>query len=159
MAQINSTDGFTLHGWMVTELHLAGGDLFAFALVHQFSQSHAGVYYGNTDYLASWTGWSENTCRKYLTTLVEAGLIVPVRGREDNIPFCHYKLAPDFYKKHPSKFAGSPLKNCGHSTSKSAVKAPQNLREEYNNSEINVVNSVSTTSLHKNACVRENPPT
>ena len=30
MATLNDTDGFTLHGWMVTELHLDGADLMTF---------------------------------------------------------------------------------------------------------------------------------
>lgn len=141
MATLNDTDGFTLHGWMVTELHLTGADLIAFALVHQFAQSGAGIYKGNTQYLAAWTGWSENTCRAHLVNLVKKGLIQEVRGRENNSPFCYYKLAADFYEKHPSKFAGSPLKNCGDHPEKNGKSTPQKLRGEYTYNESNKGNN------------------
>lgn len=103
---LKDTDGFILHGWMVNELHLEGGDLIAFALVHQFTQSDAGLYKGNTSYLSAWTGWSERTSRAHLLSLVEKGLIEEVRGRENNSPFCYYKLG----KSIPQKFQGDPAK-------------------------------------------------
>ena len=131
-ATLHATDGFGFKGWMVTELHLQGAELLTFALVHQFAQSGAGIYKGNTAYLSAWTGWSENTCRKHLTALVEKGLIAEVRGRENNSPFCFYKLAPDFYEKHPAKFEGSPRKNCAATPQNLEGTTPQNLRGEYN---------------------------
>ena len=127
MATLANTDGFMLHGWMVNELHLEGGDLIAFALVHQFTQSNAGIYKGNTAYLSAWTGWSERTSRSHLQALQERGLIVEVRGRENNSPFCFYKLGPAFEatlqkfpgegeifsQSTPQKFPKAPGKNCG----------------------------------------------
>ena len=91
MAKLNNTDGFTLHGWMVKELHLTGGDLFTYALINQFSQSEAGIYKGGVPYLCQWTGWSQNTARKYLRNLEHAGLIKPERGNINGVPFCYYK--------------------------------------------------------------------
>lgn len=143
MATLNDTDGFILHGWMVNELHLEGADLFTFALVHQFSQSGAGLYKGNTKYLAAWTGWSENTCRTHLVRLAKKGLIEEVRGRENNSPFCYYKLPADFYEKHPSIFAVSPLKNCADHTSKNGESTPQNLRIDNNSRKVNKENNTS----------------
>lgn len=128
---LNDTDGFTFHGWMVNRLHLEGGDLLAFALVHQFTQSNAGIYKGNTSYLSAWTGWSERTSRAHLIALQEKGLIAEVRGRENNSPFCYYQLGPAFYEAvkstpqklqgegakiaptTPQKFPEAPRKNCG----------------------------------------------
>lgn len=76
MARVSDKDGFILHGWMVTELHLSGGDLFTFGLVYQFSQqSKAGQYTGGAEYLSSWTGWTYKTAREHLKKLVELGLI------------------------------------------------------------------------------------
>lgn len=156
MATLKNTDGIVLQGWMVTELHLELGDLITFALVHQFCQSNAGEYYGNTAYLSSWTGWSENTSRRHLTNLVEAGLIEPVRGRENNLNFCRYHLSPDFYEKHPAKIEGSPLKNCGVTPQK-LQKAPlKNCGEDNNNVDNNKDNKHATLSR---ALVRDNPPT
>ena len=133
MAKLNNTDGFHIHGWMVNELHLCGGDLLAFALVHQFSQSDAGIYTGNTEYLSSWTGWSLNTSRKHLSNLVKMGLLKEVRGRKNNSPFCHYALADSFYKKHPAIFEVSPLKNDTDHPSKIDVSTTQKFGQEYNN--------------------------
>lgn len=99
MRHVNDTDGFTFRGWMVSQLHLAGGDLVAFALVYQFANSRAGEYRGNTSYLSAWTGWSERTSRAHLISLTKRGLIVEERGRENNTPYCHYKLGPAYFAK------------------------------------------------------------
>ena len=119
MATLNHTDGFILHGWMVTELHLGGADLLTFALVHQFSQSEAGVYIGGVPYLCSWTGWSPNTARKHLQTLVALGLITERRGERNGVQFVTYKTSEGV-----RQFLRGYLKNCGG--------VPQNLRIENN---------------------------
>lgn len=75
MAKVNATDGFSIKGWMVTDLHLSGGDLIAFAIVENFSQSQAGIYTGGASYLASWMGWTYKTAAGHLQNLVAAGLI------------------------------------------------------------------------------------
>lgn len=135
-AELHPTDGFGLSGWMVTDLHLQGAELLTFALVHQFAQSKAGVYKGNVPYLSAWTGWAENTCRKYLVSLVKKGLLKEIRGRENNVPFCFYELTDEFYKKHPSKIEESPLKNCGDTPQKTSKSTPQNLRGDNKSSTI-----------------------
>lgn len=124
---IDNTDGFTYHGWMVNELHLEGGDLLAFALVHQFAQSKAGIYKGNTAYLSAWTGWSERTSRAHLLELQKRGLIVEKRGRENNSPYCYYELGPAFFeamKSTPQKLQGDPAK-IAPSTPQKTTKAPR----------------------------------
>ena len=133
---LKSTDGFGLKGWMVNDLHLTGGDLITFALVHQFSQSDAGIYTGNTAYLSAWTGWSEKTSRSHLAHLVELGLIEEVRGRKDNSPFCHYKLADDFYEKHPVKITVSPGKNFQNHPEEITESTRKKLPQEDNNKKI-----------------------
>lgn len=130
MAKLNNSDGFHIYGWMVNDLHLGGGDLLAFAIVHTFTQADAGIYKGNIQYLAAWTGWSANTCRTHLVNLVKKGLIEEIRGRQNNTPLCYYKLASDFYEKHPAKIEGSPLKNCADHPSKIEKSTPQKLRGE-----------------------------
>ena len=101
MATLNNTDGFILHGWMVTELHLGGADLLAFALVHQFSQSDAGVYTGGTSYLCAWTGWTPKTARAHLQHLVSLGLITERRGERNGVQFVTYKVAAGVVEKLP----------------------------------------------------------
>lgn len=134
---IRAQDGYHIYGWMKTELNLEGGELLAFAIIFSFVKGFAGKYTGNTSYLSEWMGWSENTGRKYISKLVEKGLIVEQRGRENNHPICHYNLSPDFYEKHPSIFEVSPRKNCGMHTSNFGESTPKNLRHniEYKNIE------------------------
>ena len=135
-ANLNPTDGFILHGWMVTELHLDGGDLITFGLVHQFTQGNAGIYKGNTSYLSAWTGWSENTCRSHLNRLIDLGLVKAIRGRINNTPYCHYVLADDFYQKHTSLIDETTPQKLRCHPSKIEVSTPQKLRGENNNKKI-----------------------
>ena len=139
MAKLNNTDGFILHGWMVNELGLRGGALFAFALIHQFSQSNAGVYKGGVPYLAAWLGCCGNTARTYLHDLEEQGLVLAERGTSNGIPFCYYRVSPDTLQKlqgtlqnledYPSKIeVPTPQKLEGGT--------PQNLEVENNNKKI-----------------------
>lgn len=159
MATLKNTDGIVLQGWMVTELHLELGDLIAFALVHQFAQSNAGLYKGNTRYLSDWTGWSERTSRAHLLALQQRGLIVEVRGREDNSPFCYYKLGPAFpeeLKSTPQKLQDDPA-NFSESTPQKLQKAPRKNCGEDNNVLDNKYNNIHATLSR--ALVRDNPPT
>ena len=114
---------------MVNELHLNGGELFVFALVNQFSQSEAGIYKGGIPYLCQWTGWSQNTIRKYLRNLESAGLIKSIRGDINGVPFCDYQTinVPTLQnlKDTPQNLSLDP--------SKIEVPTLQNLRGEYNN--------------------------
>lgn len=133
--KLDATNGFHVYGWMVTDLHLQGGDLFAFALVHQFAQSNAGFYRGNTTYLSQWTGWTEKTSRTHLFNLVKMGLIREYRGRDNNTPFCYYELTEDFYQKHQVKITASPGKNFQKHPVKISESTGEKLPGEYNNKE------------------------
>lgn len=113
---LNPTDGFIIHGWMVTDLGLAGYELVVFAVVHQFSQSKAGFYTGGVRYLCDWLQCSDNTARKYLHQLEEKGLITAMRGEVNGVQFCNYQSAVDA----PQNLRGG--------TSKFAGGVPQNLR-------------------------------
>ena len=129
MAKLSNTDGFHLYGWMVNELHLSGGELFVFAVVNQFSQSEAGIYKGGVPYLCQWTGWSQNTIRKYLRNLESAGLIKSIRGDIKGVPFCDYQTAnvPTLQNLKDT------LQELKDHPSKNEVPTLQNLRGEYNN--------------------------
>ena len=110
---VSNTDGFTLHGWMVTILGLGGNELLVFALVHQFTQSKAGFYTGGVAYLQSWTKWSKNTCLKYLKELVDRGLLQEKKGKENGVDFCYYELGEGVQNLHSprSKFAPRGVQN------------------------------------------------
>ncbi len=102
---------------MVTELHLEGLELVAYALVHQFSQkSQAGLYTGGVPYLAYWLSISDLTARKYLHQLEEKGLIMSRRGSVDGVPYCYYKVIdtqiPKIFGDTPKNFTDDPQKIC-----------------------------------------------
>jgi hypothetical protein len=92
MSTLNPTNGFVIHGWMVTELHLRGPELTTYAIVHQFSQSKAGVYKGGVPYIMAWIGCNRNSARKYLHTLEQKGLIKAIDGDNNGVPFRDYQV-------------------------------------------------------------------
>lgn len=124
MKVLNSTDGFTLHAWMVTKLGLGGYELLAYAVVHQFSQSKAGCYTGGVPYLAAWLKCSTNTARKYLHILEDKGLIQAKDGENDGVPYRYYEVidnqipkflggTPQILQGYPSNFGVSTPQNFG----------------------------------------------
>ena len=129
MAKLEPTDGFGLHGWMVTELHLGGYELMAYALVHQFSQKgKAGLYTGGVPYLSSWLQCSDMTARKYLHSLEEKGLIVAKDGNNEGVPYRYYKVIDN---QIPKIFGGTP-KNFGGNTQKNMGSTPKNFGDNNN---------------------------
>ena len=93
MAKVAPTDGFIIKGWMRTSLDLKKEELLTFALVHQFSQSSAGVYTGGVSYLMSFLGCSYNTALNHLKALVEKGLLKEIKGEVNGVKFCNYYTA------------------------------------------------------------------
>lgn len=126
--KVHSTDGFGFKGWMVTDLQLKGGDLIAFALVHQFSQSDAGIYTGNTEYLASWTGWTDKTAREHLHHLAELGLIEEIRENNNKV---NYRLGKRFYewREGQKKLPTMSEKITDHSGKKLPDQVGKNYRQ------------------------------
>lgn len=90
MKPLKPTDGFYLAGWMRTQLDLKGAELMTYALVHQFSQSSAGIYKGGVNYLSSWLGCSYRSAFTYLKNLVQKGYINEIKGEENGVPYCYY---------------------------------------------------------------------
>ena len=126
---------------MVNELNLRGGELFIFAIINQFSQSEAGIYKGGVPYLCKWTGWSQNTIRKYLRNLESAGLIKSIRGDIKGIPFCDYQTIniPTLQNLKDT------LQELKEDPSKIDVPTLQNLRGENNNKKIKRENNTPPT--------------
>lgn len=114
---------------MVTDLHLHGFELVAYALVHQLSlASKAGRYTGGVPYLAQWLNCSCNTARKYLHILEEKGLISATRGEKDGVPFCYYQVTDTHI---PKIFEGTP-KNFEGDTQEFEGGIPKNFEVEKN---------------------------
>lgn len=119
MAKVSSTDWFKIQGWMATEFDLTMGELVAFALVHTFTRPKEGkVYTGGVPYLAKFARCSTSSARRYLQSLVAKGLIVPIEGDTNGVPFIHYATLPNckgtpsqIERVHPAKLGGTTLPN------------------------------------------------
>ena len=123
---------------MVTELGLAGYELVAYALVHQFSmKSKAGMYTGGVPYLASWLSCSLETARKYLHQLEEKGLILAKRGTNDGVPYCYYQVIdnqiPKILRDTPKDLLGDTQNSGGRIPKKIGVEYKDEYKIESNN--------------------------
>lgn len=90
MKGLKPTDGFYIGGWMRTDLDLKGAELIAYALIHTFSQSSAGIYKGGVNYLSAWLGCSYRSAFTYLKNLVKKGYVNEIAGKENGVPYCFY---------------------------------------------------------------------
>lgn len=66
----------TIQGWMITDLHLKGHKLIAYAIIYGFSQDGDSKFTGSNSYLGTWLQVSEPTIIKILKELVEDELII-----------------------------------------------------------------------------------
>ena len=108
MAKVSPTDWFKIQGWMATEFDLTMGELVAFALVHTFTRPKEGkVYTGGVPYLAKFARCSTSSARRYLQSLVAKGLIVPIEGDTNGVPFIHYATLPNWEGKQKDKQKGN----------------------------------------------------
>lgn len=112
---LDPTNGFIVHGWMVTELGLKGPELTTYAIVHQFTQSRAGIYKGGVPYVQAWLGCNKNSARKYLHSLEAKGLIRAIDGDINGVPFRDYQVVsdpiPQILGHIPQKTIGDTPKN------------------------------------------------
>lgn len=91
---------------MRTRLNLSGNELLVYAVIYQFSQGKAGRYIGGLPYLADWCGCHQDTARRALRSLEDAGLITALRGEVNGVPYCNY-----IYCEEPLQNAGIPPQN------------------------------------------------
>lgn len=120
---LDPTNGYIVHGWMVTELGLKGPELTTYAIVHQFSQSKAGIYKGGVPYIMAWLGCNRNSARKYLHSLEARGLIKAIDGDINGVPFRDYQIIDAGI---PQNLGYMPQKTIGD-TPKNDRGIPQNL--------------------------------
>ena len=134
MSILDATNGFITHGWMVTELGLRGPELTTYAIVHQFSQSKAGVYKGGVPYIMAWLGCSDVSARKYLHSLEKKGLIRSIPGDINGVPFRDYQVTDN----HIPKILGDTPKILGVDTQDSFADTPKILGVDNNKIDNNI---------------------
>ncbi len=65
----------TIQSWMVTDLHLKGNELMAYALIWGFSQDGQSCFYGSFQYVMAWLSIDRTTAIRVLQKLEAKGLI------------------------------------------------------------------------------------
>ena len=65
----------TIQSWMVTDLHLKGNELMAYALIWGFSQDGQSCFYGSFQYVMAWLSIDKTTAIRVLQKLEAKGLI------------------------------------------------------------------------------------
>lgn len=146
---LNPKNGFIVHGWMVSELKLRGPELLTYAIVHQFSQSKAGIYKGGVPYVMAWIGCNDDSARKYLHSLEAKGLIKAIDGRNNGVPYRYYEVVDN---QIPENLGGIP-ENLGGDTLKFSVGIPENLGGD-NNIDNNIDNNTPPTPSEVEAYCR-----
>ncbi len=71
----NSTDNYSVYGFMTRELLLGGAELQVFAIIYSFQRATGGAFFGSRAYLASTAGISVRTVDRALKSLLSRGLI------------------------------------------------------------------------------------
>ena len=69
---IEDSNFVTIHGWAITQLHLTSDEAIVYSLV---DGAGAIGFSDSISYLASWIGASEDTARRILRRLVDAGIL------------------------------------------------------------------------------------
>lgn len=63
----------TIQDWMVTDLHLKGNELLAYALIYGFSQDEQSCFYGSYQYVMEWLSVDKTTAVRVLRNLETKG--------------------------------------------------------------------------------------
>ena len=85
----------TIQSWMVTDLHLKGNELMAYALIWGFSQDGQSCFYGSFSYVMEWVGCSRRTAIRLLQKLEEKGLIRKWQEDVNGVPHNRYMAVVD----------------------------------------------------------------
>ena len=72
---VGDTDHLVLFGWMINKLKLKGASLNIFAIIHNYSKSENGYFYGSQNYCARWSNIQKPAANNILKQLVKMGLI------------------------------------------------------------------------------------
>lgn len=96
---MNDNNYYTVQGWMVTRMNLAGNELLAYALIYGFSQDFESRFSGSLEYICKSLNVSKNTAKKALNGLLDKNLIIKTDILKNNIKYCEYNCCEKAYKK------------------------------------------------------------
>ena len=116
----------TIQDWMVTDLHLKGNELLAYALIYGFSQDELSCFYGSYQYVMEWLSVDKTTAVRVLRNLENKGLLRKWQEKEGNVTVNRY--ATNTTPACPA--ASDQLQNA---TSTGCKMQPKKEREKANN--------------------------
>ncbi|MCF0229701.1 MAG: helix-turn-helix domain-containing protein, partial [Parasporobacterium sp.] len=74
---------------------LQGSELLVYALINNYSQRSQGCYYGSLDNTAKMTGFSRDTARRTLASLVDKGFLTASKSVVDGQLRTTYAVIPE----------------------------------------------------------------
>ena len=80
----------TIQDWMITDLHLKGNELLAYALIYGFSQDEQSCFYGSYQYVMEWLSVDKTTAVRVLRNLENKGLLRKWQEKEGNVTVNRY---------------------------------------------------------------------
>lgn len=86
----------TIQSWMVTDLHLKGNELMAYALIWGFSQDGQTCFYGSFQYVMAWLSIDKTTAIRVLQKLEAKGLIRKWQETVNGVATNRYSAVTDF---------------------------------------------------------------
>ena len=132
----------TIQSWMVTDLHLKGNELLAYALIYGFSQDEQSCFYGSYQYVMEWLGVDKTTAVRVLKKLEEKGLLRKWQEKEGGVTVNRYAANTEPTMPDPLQNATGgkmqPVAECHSDQLQNATQTggkmqPQNTREKANN--------------------------
>jgi DNA-binding MarR family transcriptional regulator len=92
---LNSKNYIAIADWMVQDFDLNTKELLTYAIIYGFSQDGESSFSGSLSYLASWLGIRRDNVMRYLSSLVDKGLISKEKKTSSNKQWCEYKIVQD----------------------------------------------------------------
>lgn len=132
----------TIQSWMVTDLHLKGNELLAYALIYGFSQDEQSCFYGSYQYVMEWLGVDKTTAVRVLKKLEEKGLLRKWQEKDGGVTVNRYAANTEPTVPDPLQNATGgkmqPVAECHSDQLQNATQTggkmqPQNTREKANN--------------------------
>lgn len=129
-------DGYVkVYDWM-RELGLKPGELLVFAVIYSFGKDGE-WFQGSASYLADWIGVKEkDTVLKYLSTMVNKGLLEKRERWEKGQKLCDYKPTEKIGRGDPQNGQGGGLKNGLHNNRPDSNR--DNLKEIKNKERVHL---------------------
>lgn len=80
-----------IQSFMINQLNLRDRELLIYALIYGFCQNGEDWFTGSLSYISNWIGVGRTHVGKYLTSLIDKGLLEKREVVRNNVKFCEYR--------------------------------------------------------------------